>query len=78
MEPITCLDCGFPLGQYYDAFIYMRTLITSKTEIQKINNKFIDPSINETLLPIFEALKINKYCCRGQLTSCKIMHEIGY
>ena len=78
MEPITCLDCGFPLGLYYDAFIYMRSIITSKSDFKKINSKFIDPSINESLIPIFETLKINKYCCRGQLTTCKTMNEIGY
>lgn len=87
MEPITCLDCGFPLGQYYEAFMYMRETYLSHLESTNSDNnnrsvhidrKWIDAESNESLVPIFNALKIEKYCCRGQLASCKNMHDVGY
>lgn len=79
MEPLTCIDCGFILGAYYEAFIYMReVLLVNKLTDIHIDRKFIDPEAHDDLIPIFEALKINKYCCRGQLTSCKNMHDLGY
>jgi DNA-directed RNA polymerase subunit N (RpoN/RPB10) len=79
MEPITCLDCGFILGAYYEAFAYMREiLLTSSESNVHVDKKFIDPKSDDNLISIFEALKIEKYCCRGQLTSCKNMRDIGY
>ena len=79
MEPLTCIDCGFILGAYYEAFVYMREVyLVNKTNDIHIDKKFIDPETQENLIPIFKALNINKYCCRSQLTTCKNMHELGY
>lgn len=77
MEPITCIDCGFVLGAYYEAFNYMREilLVDKLTDIH-IDRKFIDPDANDNLIPIFEALNIQKYCCRGQLISCRNMRDL--
>jgi DNA-directed RNA polymerase subunit N (RpoN/RPB10) len=78
MEPVVCLDCGNILGAYYEAFSYMREiLLTSKsTQEVHVDKKFIDPEANDNLIPIFEALQIHKYCCRGQLTSSLNMHDL--
>lgn len=79
MEPVTCLDCGFILGAYYEAFVYMREiLLTNNSKDIHIDKKSIDPESNDVLISIFKMLNINNYCCRGQLTSCKNMHDIEY
>lgn len=74
MEPIRCLDCGFPLGMYYDAFLYLKSQLTS--EDFHIDKKPLDLKAEENLIGVFEQLKIYKYCCRGQLVSCRKMSSI--
>lgn len=77
MEPVVCIDCGFPLGMYYDAFSYMKEILVSdKHNNIHIDKKFIDHDSNVKLIPIFELLNIKKYCCRSQLTACRDMHDL--
>lgn len=84
MEAIVCLDCGYAVGSYYEAFVYMKEVLLSKStkslqvSAVHVDKKIIDPEVDENLIPIFNALKIKKYCCRGQLTTCRNMHDIGY
>lgn len=75
MEPVRCLDCGFPLGMYYEAFIYLKNQTLTDKEVH-VDKKVIDLEANENLINVFEKLKIYKYCCRGQLISCRNMSEL--
>jgi DNA-directed RNA polymerase subunit N (RpoN/RPB10) len=67
-----CFSCGSPLSDKWDVFTIMRQELL---EIQESNvaddKKFIDPDLNQKLLPIFEALKIEKYCCRQHFTTSR-------
>lgn len=74
MEPIRCLDCGFPLDMYYDAFLYLKAQLQSKDV--HVDKRPLDMTTTETLIPIFEKLKIYKYCCRGQLATCVTMSSM--
>ena len=79
MEPVVCLDCGYPLGAYYELFMVMREYILNKNSDKKkihIENKTIDFHTNESLKPIFDALNIKKICCKSQLISCRNMHDL--
>jgi DNA-directed RNA polymerase subunit N (RpoN/RPB10) len=83
MESSTCLDCGEHIGMYYDAFVYMREILLTErykksgTKVH-IDNKFIDSTLNEDLTPIFNALNINRYCCRAKITTAKSMSDLEY
>lgn len=84
MEPSLCLDCGFNIGQYTNAFMYMKqvllsgsntSIIPSENQVH-IDIKPLDPTSNENLIPIFKELKINRICCRSQLTSSIRMTDL--
>lgn len=77
MEAILCLACGNPIGRYYDAISLMKEILLSNANNDvHVDMKFIDPNVNENLMPIFEALNINKYCCRSQITEKISMHDL--
>jgi DNA-directed RNA polymerase subunit N (RpoN/RPB10) len=81
MEAVRCLDCGSPLGMYYDAFKYRKEQYTqihdtSTTEVH-VDKKFLMTS-TLVLIPVFEALNVKKYCCRNSLTSGRSMDDIGF
>lgn len=76
MEAITCLGCGFILGAYYDAFLFMmEILVTLDDSSVHVDTKFIDPDASQNLIIIYEALNIDKYCCRGQCVSCRNIRD---
>jgi|GEM_PF-6501677 len=78
MEAVPCLDCGFMFGAYFEAFRYMEEIWkTSKRDEVHVDKKFIDPNADNNLIPIFKALQIDKYCCRGQSISCRGVRDIG-
>lgn len=84
MEPSICLDCGFDIGQYTNAFAYMKQVLLagSNTSIKPdkdqvhIDTKPLDPTSEENLIPIFTALKIDRICCRSQLTTSIRMTDL--
>jgi DNA-directed RNA polymerase subunit N (RpoN/RPB10) len=55
-------------------------LVRNKEEKQKfachVDKRAIDPDQDTNLTPIFEALRIEKYCCRKAFTSGRIMSEL--
>lgn len=83
MESLVCLDCGFVLGAYREAFLYMKEIyLTEKNEKNKdtqvhVDKKFIYPDSNDDLRVIFDYLKINRICCRGQMVTSVTLKEIS-
>lgn len=75
MEPVNCLECGFPLGMYYEAFLYLKNKKLKESGVH-IEKRIIDPNIKDNLVDVFEKLRIEKYCCRSQLLTSRNMNEI--
>lgn len=78
MKPIICLECGYILGAYIDVFNYMKEILLSSQDTDShIDNKIIDPELNQRLDSIFDILNIKKYCCRSSLYTNLEMHELN-
>jgi DNA-directed RNA polymerase subunit N (RpoN/RPB10) len=68
-EPTRCFECGSPISWKWDAFLILKEhLVASDDDSDK---KFIDPDLNQNLMPAFEALAIEKYCCRQHFTTSR-------
>ncbi|MEM3062026.1 MAG: hypothetical protein QW303_00580 [Nitrososphaerota archaeon] len=72
MEPIRCYTCGFPLGDKYNLFIYLRQIYITRAMKESgreipINNQPLDYELNVKLESIFKFLNLNNYCCRTVL-----------
>jgi DNA-directed RNA polymerase subunit N (RpoN/RPB10) len=75
MEPMRCYECGAPVSNLWDAFIYMRELLLKEQEsTTDITLRSIDPEINQRLLPIFQALYIEDICTRKIFLTSKNIH----
>jgi DNA-directed RNA polymerase subunit N (RpoN/RPB10) len=77
MEPICCYECGSPISDKWDAFLILREAWLEELDSQEVDHdkKFIDPDLNQNLLPIFKAFDIEKYCCRKIFTAAKNIHK---
>jgi len=68
-----CFECGHSLSSKWDAFLALKEyLVSQDTDNDK---KFIDPDLNQNLIPVFEALNIEKYCCRMHFTTSRNIHN---
>lgn len=81
MEPLRCHSCSQPISDKWEAFKFLQDLLVRGEEDKKkfqchVDRRPIDPSQNTNLIPIFEALHIEKYCCRKIFTSARIMSEL--
>lgn len=77
MEPIVCLDCGFIVGAYYEAFLMMKEVyLGDKNREIHFENKSIFSEVNDNLEKIFDILEIKNYCCRSQLLTCRSISSI--
>ena len=77
MEPTRCYECGMPVSNLWDAFVYMRELLLkdqNKTDGTALSMRSIDPEINQRLMPIFKALYIEGICTRKIFLTSKNIH----
>ena len=80
MEPMLCFECGMPISDKWDAFLILRNHILAQGTAdssgeQEGDKKLIDPDLNQNLMVVFEALNIEKYCCRQHFTTSKNIHN---
>ena len=81
MYPLVLCFCGQALGHIYDAFKQMRAykytkLIEDLGFDIDVNSIPINDDINMDLLDVFEALKVDKLCCRGHLNTQVEMKDL--
>lgn len=77
MEPMLCYECGTPLSEKWDAFTLMRHLkLSSKEQKTHVDKRGVDPHLDDTLVDIFEFLRIDNYCCRQHFTCSKNIHQL--
>lgn len=78
MEPILCYECGHPVSDKWDAFLLMKKILLKKqSEGVKTadDKKSLDPELNQSLKPIFEALYIESLCTRKIFLTSKNIHN---
>jgi DNA-directed RNA polymerase subunit N (RpoN/RPB10) len=73
-EPMRCFTCGEPLSSKYELFQAMReAYIAHKNPKSGIdvhaNNKYVNPDVQENLEEVFEAMHLNKLCCRMRIAN---------
>jgi DNA-directed RNA polymerase subunit N (RpoN/RPB10) len=81
MEITQCFECGATISDKWEAFKFMQDLVIRKEDASQtsrvhVDKRAIDPGQNSNLIPIFDALRIEKYCCRSKFTSSRIMSEL--
>lgn len=82
MEITCCYECGAPISDKWEAFkfmqdMWMRNYYDLKTVPKAhVDKRSIDPREDTNLIPIFEALRIEKYCCRAHFTTIRLMSEL--
>jgi DNA-directed RNA polymerase subunit N (RpoN/RPB10) len=77
MEPLLCYECGSPLSDTWDAFVYMRDILDKQNYTADVTDdkRFIDENQNVKLLPIFKALYIERICCRKTYLTSRNIHN---
>jgi len=73
MESMRCFECGAPMSDKWDVFLRLKEHLVSQEDDN--DKKFIDPDLNQNLIPAFEALNIEKYCCRQHFTASRDIHN---
>ncbi len=78
MEIMACYQCGATISDKWEAFKYLQDITMRKMEKGKthVDKRSIDPGQDSNLTPIFDALRIEKYCCRIKFTTVRIMSEL--
>jgi DNA-directed RNA polymerase subunit N (RpoN/RPB10) len=77
MEPVRCYECGHPISDKWDAIEYMKKVLLdeqsreSKTDESK---KYIDPELNQNLIPLYKTLGIRSYCTRMHCQTSRDIH----
>jgi DNA-directed RNA polymerase subunit N (RpoN/RPB10) len=72
-EPMRCYTCGHPISDIYEVFLILREEHLKKLADgeEPEDKKFIDPDLNQNLMAVFEALRIDKYCCRQHFSTIR-------
>lgn len=73
MESMRCFECGSLISDKFDVFLALKEILLA-SEVND-DKKFMDPDLDQKLLPIFEALAIEKYCCRQHFTTTRNIHN---
>jgi DNA-directed RNA polymerase subunit N (RpoN/RPB10) len=79
-QPHRCFECGCPLGNYWTAIAYMKEVLAladSDNNNTHIDKKIIDPDQNDSILPIYQFLNIDIYCCRTHILGETTMRKVG-
>lgn len=74
LEFMKCTNCNKELSSKYELFMHLkRKVIMYKFGHVKLEKVQYDSQIQESLVPIFETLNINRECCRMTLGTAKIL-----
>jgi DNA-directed RNA polymerase subunit N (RpoN/RPB10) len=77
-QPHRCFECGNVLSELWLAINAMKIILLEgdiKNEAH-VDKQIIDPEQNENILPIFQFLGVNKYCCRAHILTAVNMRDI--
>ncbi len=72
-----CFECGHPISDKWDAIEYMKkVLLDEQARNSGVDDskKFIDPELNQNLIPLFKTLGIRGYCTRMHIPSTRNIH----
>lgn len=74
MEMTLCPTCRSPISPVYELFVFLKAKILANLE--ETEDSYIDQEMNQNLEPVFQAMNIEKYCCRMHLTACQQIDEL--
>lgn len=76
LEPVMCYTCGSSISNKYELFLAAKekylAWVNRNTKPENrihVESKQISNDLNEDLIPVFEAIAINKMCCRMHIAN---------
>jgi DNA-directed RNA polymerase subunit N (RpoN/RPB10) len=84
-EALLCFNCGFPMSDRIELFRELRDQYLTYLHKQKgfkydpkthNSKKMLLPDPDEEIMPVFEALSINRLCCRTHINNAVSMTDL--